>query len=219
MPDTVSMEERIRIVLTEAIGDYRKDLNLLDELDSYFDGITATDLDRFKTWLLAHEIKIVQGFPMPEASSFPCYTILPGSGAEKDGQAAFGDIFGYSTRISETDPDGKAKKLKGQFTRGIDWETSVQIGSWAIKGDLTPMLHSFAQKILFERKGQFLSNRIQTVKLSEESLQIDQSQYPEIPFVRVLNVRVDQEVSFLQKEIPAYLRRKSAILPGHFFVG
>jgi len=206
MADLITLEESCQKILEGGLQKLRTDIHELNELDSFFEGHINKDLLRFKSWLKSNDPKIIQGFPMPGSSLYSCYSVLPASGSEKEDRGAFSDLLGWKTRISESDDVGNPKQIKIQYKRGIDWESTVNVSSWSLNGELTLMLHSLARKLLFEDKSLVLA--AQNLKFAEETFQISMDQYPEIPFIRILSVSTDYTMSFDQKEENAYLRNK-----------
>lgn len=131
---------------------------------------------------------------------------------------AMADILDESFRVTETDVNGDPYKMVKARTIGGDWESSLAIGSWAVEAELTPLLHSFVHKVLFENKWDFLGGYTQHLTFAEDSFVPDEHYRPQISYVRILKVVANQEISWKRKEQFAGLLNRTTLLPGTFGV-
>lgn len=220
MADSVALEEKVRTVIeVSGYQAYRSDPLLMTELDSYFDGYPTADIERFKEWIKNEDIRVVQGWPHPTQARFPCHSVIPDEGKHMEERMAMADILDESFRVTETDVNGNPFKMVKARTIGEDWESTLAIGSWAVEAELTPLLHSFVCKVLFENKWNFLGGYTQHLIFAEDSFVPDEHYRPQISYVRILKVVANQEISWKRKEQFAGLLNRTTLLPGTFSVG
>jgi len=218
-------ELKIREMLLEAIIELAGDEFRLDEMFGRAD--TSLDVTTEGTWLLdmreilldvigAQGLSRLVGVGYPgQDAHLPYISIVTAGAVEDDSVATMGNVLGRSGEaVGELTATGPSGTLREHVAIGTDWNTNVQIGSWAVAGEMAAVLHSVVKHLMFRHKGRLHTAGVLDVSLSDSGFEPDRQMHPHTAYVPILSVRISHTMVQTRREDPAPF--KVTACPGAF---
>lgn len=183
----LSAELLIRDVLANGLHRMVGDREEFDELVERFDTLPGGSQG---TWAREQAIafrrlldstgddylKLVIGYPT-QAGHLPCVSIVKESASEDTGGAVAGDLlairfrqvgtYTYTPQVPGAEDVTDVPLLEELQLRGTAYTTSLQIGSWTTNQELSLVLDSAVQHVLFKDKGRLNAAGVTDVTFSE----------------------------------------------------
>lgn len=192
-PLGAGMEIAPELVLRQALmeqlrllaGDRRRLEDLVRRTDALASSTAAdwsVDLTRAALRMLLpsrpeDEVRVMLGYPV-DAAVMPCVSIVMASGSEDVGEAVMGDVIGRSTAM-------EGASLVERTTLGLDYRSTVQVGSWTTAAEESLLLHALVHESLVLAKGALYGAGVHDLSLSDSGFEPDDKHYPSTGFVPV----------------------------------
>lgn len=190
----------IRQVLTEGLVRLAGDDFRMEELFARYDDLlgnsTSHWVDDMRQGLLSlvtpgrGGLRIGVGWPNAE-QQLPYVSIIPEAGSSDDGAAVMNDIHAvhYEQIGVPTVDDWDSARTVRHETRGEEWMSVFQVGSWTVAPEWASMLHTCVHQVLLFEKDRAQSWGIRDVAFAESGFEVDTASFPRTPYVPLWRMR------------------------------
>ena len=202
----------VREVLLEGMAELAGDEFRLDEMfgrkdEALLTGTATTWLqemrDIFRTMVEEESRGIGVGVGYPsEHVHLPYVSIVSSGGGEDDSSATMGNVLSRRGEALGNMADDSAR-AREHTALGLDWRTTVQVGSWTTSPELSTVLHAAVKHILFRLKGRLAVAGVLDVALSDAGFEPDPRFHPRTAYVPVVSVRLGHTMVQTRRVDPA----------------
>ena len=215
----------VREVIMESLHELASDDFRLDEMfgrkdEALQNGTTESWLREmrrtFRTMIAepSRGIGVGVGYPTEDAH-LPFVSVIASGGSEDDGSATMGNVLGRHGEVlgDLATASGRARE---HTAVGIDWRTTVQVGSWTTAPELSAVLHAAVKHLLFRHKGRLFVAGVLDVSLSDGGFEPDPRFHPRTAYVPVVSVRLSHTMVQTRRVDPVPTKITAAV--GRFSV-
>lgn len=145
-------------------------------------------------------INVTIGYPM-QPTHMPAVSVVIAGGGEDDASATMGNVL-HRTGEALGDLADDSGRARSNTLIGIDWRTTVQVGSWTTAPELTSVLHAVVKMLLFGAKGRLMPAGVYDIALSDSGIQPDPNFYPLTSYVPIVSLRMTHTIGQTRRHDP-----------------